>query len=178
MKKVILIYGLIAGAVVGGMMLITMPLYKSGTLNFDNGEYLGYSTMIIALSMVFFGVKSYRDNHSNGVISFGKGFQVGILITLVACTIYALSWEVSYRSIGNEFVAKYTEHYLAELKAKGASDADLAAAKEQQEAFAEMYKNPIVRFTFTALVEMFPVGLIISLVSAGILRKKEILPAT
>lgn len=177
MKKIILIYGLIAGAIVGGMMMITMPLYQNGTLNFDNGELLGYSTMIIALSMVFFGVKSYRDNYANGKISFGKGFQVGILITLVACTIYALSWEVSYSSIGDEFMAKYTEHYLAELKEKGASDADLAAAKTQNEAFAEMYKNPLVRFAFTALVEMFPVGLIISLISAGILRKREVLPS-
>ena len=81
MKKIVLIYGLIAGVIVGAMMMITMPLYESGTLKFDNGEWLGYTTMVIALSMVFFGVKSYRDNHLGGSITFGNALKVGLLIT-------------------------------------------------------------------------------------------------
>jgi hypothetical protein len=181
MKKVILIYGLIAGAVVAGMMLITMPMYQNGTLNLDNGELLGYSTMIIALSMVFFGVKSYRDNYSKGSISFGKGFQVGILITLVACLIYALTWEVSYNQIGEDFTKKMKESYETKInekmKSSGATEAEIVAKKKENDKMWEMYKNPLFRFVFTAMVEMFPVGLVISLISAGILRKKEILPA-
>lgn len=178
MKKIILIYGLIASAIVGGMSLITMPMYKNGTLNFENGELLGYSTMVVALTMVFFGIKSYRDNYAKGVISFGKGFKVGILITLVACTIYALSWEVSYNSIGEEFMQKSEENYFAKMKENGATEVEMAEAKKEYENFGEIYKNPFFRFVFTALVEMFPVGLVITLVSAGLLRKKEFLPAT
>lgn len=177
MKKVILIYGLIAGSIVAAMMFITMPMYQSGALNLDNGEWVGYTTMVVALSMVFFGIKSYRDNHSNGSISFGKGFKVGILITLIACIMYGLAWEVSYSQIGDDFMKKMNEKYYADMKAEGASEKELEEAKKQWDSFSEMYKNPLFRFGFTVFVEIFPVGLVITLMSAGILRKKEFLPA-
>lgn len=177
MKKVILIYGLIAGTIVAAMMFITMPMYEAGTLNLDNGELVGYTTMVIALSMVFVGIKSYRDNYANGSISFGKGFQVGILITLIACVMYGLAWEVSYSNIGDGFMKKMNEKYYADMKAEGATDQELEEAKKQWESFGEMYKNPLFRFVFTVFVEIFPVGLVITLISAGILRRKEILPA-
>jgi hypothetical protein len=179
MKKVILIYGLIAGSIVAAMMFITMPMYNSGTLNLDNGELVGYTTMIIALTMVFFGIKSYRDNYSKGVISFGKGFKVGILITLVACAMYGLAWEVTYSRIGEEFQTKMTEKYMADMKAKGSTDKEIQEAKVQWASFNELYKNFFFRFGFTALVEMFiPVGLPITLLSAAILRRKDFLPST
>lgn len=179
MKKVILIYGLIAGTIVAAMMFITMPMYNNGTLNLDNGEVVGYTTMVIALSMVFFGIKSYRDNYSKGIISFGKGFKVGILITLIAATFYGLAWEITYHRIGEEFQKKMTEKYIEEMKARGATDQELQAAKEQWASFNAMYQNFFFRFAFTAFVEMLiPVGLPITLLSAAILRKKEFLPAT
>ena len=177
MKKVILIYGLIAGSIVAAMMFITMPMYQSGTLNMDNGELVGYTTMVIALALVFFGIKSYRDNHANGSISFGKGFLVGILITLIACAMYGLAWEITYSKIGSEFTKKMTEKYYDDMKAKGASEAELEKAKKEWESFGEMYKNPVFRFVFTMFVEMFPIGLVITLISAAVLRKKENLPA-
>ena len=177
MKRIVLIYGLIAGAIVGAMMLITMPMYKSGTLNFDNGELVGYSTMVIALSLVFLGIKSFRDNNGNGVISFGKAIQVGLLITLVASVMYALSWEVSYSQMGEEFIQKMTEHSFEKMKAEGATEAELAEKKEEWADFAEMYKNPIIRFGFS-IMEISWVGVLITLVSAGLLRKKEFLPAS
>ncbi len=176
MKKVILIYGLIAGTIVAAMMLITMPMYNSGTLNLDNGELVGYTTMVIALSMVFFGIKSYRDNHAKGTISFGTGFKVGILITLIASVMYGLTWEISYNRIGDDFTKKMTEHYFDEIKKEGATDEELQKAKEQWAGYSEMYKNPIIRFGMT-LMEIFPVGLIITLISAALLRRKYFLPA-
>jgi len=177
MKKVILIYGLIAGSIVAAMMFITMPMYNNGTLDLDNGELVGYTTMVIALSMVFFGIKSYRDNYANGSISFGKGFKVGILITVIACGMYGLAWEVSYSQIGDDFMKKMNEKYFTEMKAGGATEQELEAAKKEWENFGEMYKNPVFRFVFTVFVEIFPVGLAITLISAGVLRKKEFLPA-
>lgn len=178
MKKIILIYGLIAGSIVAAMMLITMPMYNRGTLNMDNGELVGYTTMVIALSMVFFGIKSYRDNYANGSISFGKGFKVGILITLIASAMYGLAWEISYSKIGEEFTKKMTEKYYEDMKAEGATEAELQKAKEEWESFSEMYKNPIIRFGFTVFVEIFPVGLVITLVSAAVLKRKDFLPSS
>jgi hypothetical protein len=178
MKKIIITYGLIAGTIVAGMMLITMPMYNSGALKIENGELLGYSTMVIALSVIFLGVKSYRDKHSNGVISFGKGLKIGLLITLIAGLMYGLAWEYIYPQVGDEFMQKYTELKIAEMKADGATEAKITEWKQESAQMVELYKNFFFRFTFTVIVEIFPVGVIISLISAALLRRKEFLPAT
>jgi hypothetical protein len=177
MKKTILVYGLIAGAVVGAMLLITMPLYENGTLHFENGEWLGYTTMVIALSLVFFGIKSFRDNHSGGSISFWRGLKIGLLITLVASLIYALSWEVSYNTMKGDFLKQMSEKSIEKMKKEGASEASLQETKKQMDDFGVMYRNPVFRFAIT-IMEIAPVGIVISLLSAGLLRRKEFLPTT
>jgi hypothetical protein len=177
MKKVVIIYGLIAGLIVGSLMLLTMPLWKSGVLNFDNGELVGYTTMVIALSMVFFGIKSYRDDNCGGTVTFWNAFKVGILITLIASVMYGFAWEISYANMGDEFVSKMTDHYFDQLKSKGATEQELHRAKDDWASFSEMYKNPLIRFGVT-LTEIFPVGLVIALLSAGLLRNKNFLPST
>src|SRR5690242_15701128 len=101
MKKIITTYGLIAGVLLGIFMWISMPLLRNGAVDFSNGMWMGYAGMVIALSLVFFGVKSYRDNYLNGAISFGQAFKVGILISLVASVMYCISWEVMYNTIFN-----------------------------------------------------------------------------
>lgn len=175
MKRIILVYGLIAGAIIGGMLLITMPLYTSGTLNFDNGELLGYSTMTIAFALIFFGVKSYRDKELNGAISFGKALQVGLLITLIASIVYALCWEIAYSQYGETFTNEMVNHYMEEKKSEGASEAELAKAKADFENFSQMYKNPVIRFCLT-LLEPSPVGIVVTLITAALVRRKEFLP--
>jgi Protein of unknown function (DUF4199) len=174
MKKVILIYGLIAGSIVAVMMFITMPMYTSGNLNPDNGELVGYTTMIVALSLIFFGIKSYRDNYLKGVITFWKAAQVGILIALIAALMYGLAWEVTYSQIGEEFTKGMTDKHFEKLKAEGATEVEMVKAKEEWKSFEEYYKNPAIRFAMT-LMEILPVGIIITLISAGLLRKKEFL---
>ena len=177
MKKIVLVYGAISGLIVGAMLIITMPLYESGTLKFDNGQLLGYTTMVIALSLIFFAVKSYRDQHLKGVITFGQAFKVGILVSLVASIIYALIWEISYNTMKGDFMGKMNEHSMMKMKERGASEKEIADAKADMDEFAELYKNPLVRFPITVL-EIAPVGLIVSLLCAALLRRKEFLPAT
>jgi hypothetical protein len=174
MKKLIIIYGIIGGAIVSAMMLITMPMYKSGTFNFDNGEITGYTTMVM---VIFFAVKSYRDKQSNGTITFWKGVQIGMLITLIAGVMYAFTWEYLFADMGDEFMGMMTEAHMTELKDGGASDADIQKAREEMASNMEYYKNPFIRFPIT-IVEILPVGIIISLISAALLRRKEFLPAT
>lgn len=173
MKKIVLVYGLIAGAFVGAMLMITMPLYEREVLDEGHGELLGYATMVIALALVFFGIKSYRDHHQQGKITFGKGLQIGLLITLVASLVYASAWEISYRSMPDSQIQKMSETYFDKLKERGATAEELETAKVQFEAYQS---NVLMRFLITAFVEMFPVGVLISLLSAGLLRKKEFLP--
>jgi hypothetical protein len=176
MRKIILIFGIIAGIIAGAMLMISMPLHAKGIINFENGMWVGYTTMVIALSMVFFGVKSYRDNKLQGVISFWKAFRVGMLIALTAAVIYALSWEVTYNTMSFDYMEKWTEYSINKMREAGASEAAMAAEKASLDTMSEYYKNPLIRFVLT-LGEILPVGLVISLLSAALLRKKEFLPA-
>lgn len=176
MKKIITTYGLIAGVLLTIFMWATMPLLRNGAIDHSNGAWLGYSGMVIALSLVFFGIKSYRDNQLEGVITFGQAFKVGILISLVASVMYCLSWEVLYDTIFSDFGEVYTKHMVEGMQKSGASESEMKAFSEEMAKNFEMYKNPIIRFGMT-MMEILPVGVIITLISAGLLRKKEVLPA-
>lgn len=175
MKKIIWTYGLIAGAIVAALLFASMPLWENGTLTFDNGEVVGYTTMIISLSLVFFGVKTCRDHHFNGTISFWQAVKVGILITAIAAVMYALAWEICYQTVASDFTEKMSEHYLEKMKSATNDQAAVEAAVEQMQSFKEWYKNPVLRFGIT-IMEILPVGIVITLLSAALLRKKEVLP--
>jgi hypothetical protein len=174
MNKIIWVNGTIAGVIMGGMFFLTAPLWENGTINFDNGMWIGYTTMVVALSVVFFGVKSYRDQHANGVITFGRAFKVGILITLIASIIYALSWEVAYNTVSKGFTEEMKKYYVEQAKSNSTNEQDLKASVAGVERNFEWYKNPFIRFAMT-LMEVLPVGLVVTLVTAGLLRKKEFL---
>lgn len=176
MKKIILINGLIAGALVSLMLLITQYIFRANDTTLDYGMLIGFSTMIISLSLIFVAVKTYRDRHQNGVITFGKAFQIGILIAVIASLMYATTWEIYFNTAGSDFVAWYTKAQMDKLVQEGASEAELTEMKTSLDSMATIYQNPLMRFSMT-LMEIFPVGLIITLLSAGLLRKKEILPA-
>lgn len=181
MRKIVLVYGLIAGIIVSAMWFITAPLWDKGIITFDNGMFVGYATMVVALSLVFFGVKSYRDNQQNGKITFGRAFKVGILITLIASVIYALSWEVAIRTVSKGFSEEIQKHYAENIKQdakeSGKSEAEVQAELDGMKKQFELYENPVIRFGFT-IVEILPVGLIITTLTALLLRRKEFLPPT
>lgn len=175
MTKIVLIFGLISGVIAGLLMWLLMGFVNTGAINFDNGMIWGYATMIIALSMVFFGIKSYRDNNG-GRITFLKGLQVGILISLISAVCYAASWELYYPKVGDEFMQKYTTYYLEKMKSEGSSDAEIEKARVEGEQFMAMYKNVLVRFPMS-MMEILPVGIIVTLISATLLRKRDVLAA-
>lgn len=175
MKKIVLTFGLISGAIAAALMWLLVTFVKNDGIDFDNAMIWGYATMVIALSLVFFGIKSYRDNNG-GRITFLKGLQVGILISLLSAVCYAATWEVYYPTVGAEFMQKYTTYYLDKMRKDGASDAEVEKARVEGERFMELYRNFFVRFAMT-LMEILPVGVIVTLVSAALLRKRDILPA-
>lgn len=178
MRKIVLVYGTIAGIILGAMLFVTAPLFKSGVLDHNNGMYVGYATMVVSLSLVFFGVKSYRDNQQNGTITFGRAFQVGIFITLLASVLYALSWEVAYRTVSKGFTEDISKHYEEEIKKNAKNETELLEELESNRKLMDLYdRNPIVRFGFT-LIEVLPVGILITLLSAALLRRKSFLPPT
>ena len=176
MTKIVLIFGLISGAISAALMWILMSFVKRGSIDFDSGILWGYATMIIALSLVFFGIKSYRDNNG-GTITFLKGLQVGILISIVCALCYAASYEV-YHWTGRdqEFMQKYSAHELEKMKASGASEAEVEKARVDSEKFMELYQNFFARFAMV-LFEILPVGIIVTIISAALLRRREVLPS-
>ena len=172
MRKIVLTFGLIAGAILSGMMLLTIPFMEQ--IGFDKGEVLGYTTMVLAFLMVYFGVKSYRDNVAWGEVSFGRAFKVGLLITLVASACYVATWQLIYYNVAPDFGDKYAAYAVEKARESGASEAEIAETTRKTAEFAEMYKNPVVNIAIT-LLEPLPVGLLVTLVAAwGLSRKKRV----
>ncbi|HEY4640850.1 MAG TPA: DUF4199 domain-containing protein [Thermoanaerobaculia bacterium] len=170
MTRIVLTFGLIAGGILALFMAAPMPLYMNGTLNFDHSLVSGYTMMLLALILVVVGIRSYRDNVGGGSITFGKALQVGLLITLVASAVYVGAWEIIYWRFIPDFGEKYAAHMLAKAQASGATAAAIAKKRAELAHFAEIYKNPLINVGMT-FMEIFPVGLIVTLVSAGFLRK-------
>jgi hypothetical protein len=177
MQRIVLTFGLIAGAILAGMMFLTVPFMD--TIGFDRGEVIGYTSMLVAFLLIFFGVKSFRDNVAGGTITFGRAFAVGGLIALVASACYVAAWQVVYYKLAPDFVPKYQAHVMEKARADGATEAELAQRKADMERFGELYENPLVNIGITFL-EPLPVALVVALVSAGVLsrRRREALLAT
>ena len=167
MKRTVLTYGIIGGIIVAAMMWITLG---SGEHDFDNGMWIGYTTMVIALSTIFFAVKTHRDKHLGGSIGFGKAFLMGLYITLIASTMYVASWMVLSATSKQDFMTQYYEHEKVQLEKSDLSQEQVEAKLQEMRDFQEMYKNPAVKIGFT-YVEILPVGLLISLLCAVILRR-------
>lgn len=170
MRKIILTFGLIAGAIMSVMMVITMTAF--GHIDFDKGEVIGYTSMVVAFLMVFFGVKSYRDNVAGGNIDFGRAFFVGLAITVVASVCYVATWEIIYHNVWPDFPEQYAAHQIERARANGATEAALAIQQQKLADFNKLYKNPFINAAMTFL-EPLPVGLIFTLVTAGVLRRRK-----
>lgn len=169
MRKTILTFGLISGAITSLMMAITVPFAHK--ISNSQGLILGYTTMVLSFLLVFFGIRSYRDNAGSGQITFAKAFAVGICITLFSCIFYVVTWEIIYFNFMPDFMDQYGAHVVERLRASGASAAAVQAKIVEMNKFKEQYKNPFFNAAMT-FIEPFPVGLLITLISAGLLRKK------
>jgi hypothetical protein len=169
MKKTILTFGLISGTISSLMMIVTVPF--ADRIGFDRGELVGYTTIVLSFLLVFFGIRSYRDDAGQGQITFTKAFTVGICITLISCVCYVVTWEILYYRFLPDFMDKYGAYMVQKVKASGASPAAVQAQIEQLKKYKEMYRNPLINAAMT-FIEPFPIGLLITLISAAVLRKK------
>ena len=173
MMRYALVYGGIAGAIVIGVLVagLAFDLHSHAT-----SEWFGYLVMLVALSLIFVGVKRYRDVECGGVIRFGRAFGLGLGIAAVAALVYVIVWEIYLAASGVDFMAQYTGIVVDKLRSQGASPAQIEAKMSEMRQMAEMYRNPLLRIPIT-FVEIFPVGLLVALVSAALLRNPKLLPA-
>ena len=172
MRKIVLTYGLIAGGILAGLMSITLPFHEQLGVGMEAGMVIGYTTMLLAFLMVYFGVRNYRDNVAGGTISFGRAFGIGMLIAFIGATCYVAAWHVIYQNFMPDYMDKYAATALAKSRAEGKPEAEIAKEQQEMAEFAESYKNPLVRTAWTYL-EPLPVALLVSLVSAGVLSRKR-----
>ena len=169
MKKTVMTFGLISGALSSLLMVATVPFENK--IGFDRAEVVGYTAIVLSFLLVFFGIRSYRDHDGGGEITFTKGFGVGITITLITCLFYVVTWEILYFNFMHDFMDKYGAYLIAKLKAAGATQAAIQAQVQQLKNYKAMYDNPLYNAAIT-FIEPFPVGLVITLLSAAVLRKK------
>ena len=170
MKKVVLTYGLIGGAILAGTMLASMPFHDA--IGNEGGMLLGYTSMVLAFLLIYFGVRSYRDNLAGGRIGFLKALGVGALIALVASTCYVATWEAMYFGAKSDYIEQYQARELERARKSGESEAKIAAKSAEMKKFAEMYRNPLFNTAITYM-EPLPVALVIALVSAGMLSRRR-----
>lgn len=171
MKKVVIVNGVIGGLIVS-VLMVCSTLYFINKGDFDNGMIYGYASMLLAFSFVFVGIKTYRDKYNDGLISLGKAFTTGLLITLIAATFYVLIWQIGYHLVFPDFTDRYTAAMLAKAEASGASAAEIAKQTTEMAELNEMYKNPLFNILFTYL-EIVPVGLVVTLICALLLKRNK-----
>jgi len=168
MKKTIVLFGLASGTVSSAMMLATLPFHDR--IGFDHGELIGYTTIVLSFLVVFFGVRSYREQQPGGTLTFGRAFVVGLLITLISCACYVATWEVIYYKLAPGFADKYAAYAVERVKKSGASQEKIDAMRREMAQFKVMYDKPLNKAAITFL-EPFPIGLLVAVISAGVLRR-------
>lgn len=173
MQKTIIRFGLLSGAVSSVLLILVTSIGRAiGLQTFaDYGVWFGFTTIILSLTLVYFGIRSYRDQHSQGRISFGKAFQIGILVTVISCVCYSVTWVIFYFNFFPTFMDDFGAYHLQKMKESGESAAAIAKQAAELRKVNEQYQNPFYNFAIT-FMEPFPVGLLMTFVSALVLKKK------
>jgi prepilin signal peptidase PulO-like enzyme (type II secretory pathway) len=168
-KKTVITFGLISGVISSALMVCFIPFYHQ--IGNNRALILGYTSIVLSFLLVYFGIRSYRDNVADGQVSFAKAFGVGICITLISCVFYVATWEVLERTVFPDFMDQYAATIVAKTQASGASAQVVQAKIDEMQRMKVMYANPFYNVLYK-FIEPFPVGLVITLISAAVLRRK------
>jgi hypothetical protein len=173
MKKIVLTFGLIAGLIIsvlmGGSMLFANKFSSGHSMG---NMLLGYTMMVASFLLIYFGIRSYRDNTLAGQISFGRAFACGILIALITCVCYVAMWEILYFKFMPHVMDSYFAAQIHKVQSSGLDPATTASRVAAIQRSQQSYQNPLINMAYT-FMEPLPVGLIITLVSAAILRRRD-----
>lgn len=165
MKKILIRYGAISAILISGLMMLSVAFAAESYI-------VGYTGMIISFMVIFFAVRAYYNDNPEIKITFLKSLSIGLLITLIASVVYVIVWLILYNTVFTDFWDKYGVHELDKLRKSGASSATILKQAETIKEYKEMYKNPLINAAFT-FIEPLPVGILISLISAAVIRKRK-----
>lgn len=169
MKRIVWTFGLISGAIMAAFMIATLPFVNAFG---DHSLLVGYTGIVAGFLLVYFGVRSYRDNVLRGTIGFGRAFAVGLLIATIGSICYVATWEILYYKFLPDFYSRYAQSAVDQARKSGESEAEIEKTRAAMEEMTKSAQNPLW-VAATTFIEPFPVGLVIALVSAGILRRKR-----
>lgn len=174
MKKTVLTFGLISGAVASALLVATSALI--GSAAYRTTDLLGYTSIVLSGLFVFFGIRSYREGAGGGRLSFGRGLVVGLLIALVSSLCYVAVFEVLYFEVMPDYGDRFTACMVERARESGASPAKLEETSQQAQHFKRLYDRPLTNAALS-FVEVFPVGLVLAALSAAILRRRRVAAA-
>lgn len=169
MKETVLKYGTISGLIMVALLFTSIPLAPK--LGFNTVGMLLFVGKMAAFIPIFFGIRSFRNTVGGGVLTFWKGFNIGILIVVLACVLYALSWVILYYWAAPDFPEKYFQDFIAQLKLHGALAKDIADAQKQFDDSQKVLTNPLINGAY-AFTDPLEFGIILTLIFTAILRKK------
>lgn len=170
MRRNVIICGLIAGTILAVFMAVSATMCYNND-NYEGSMVLGYSAMVLAFSLIFVAVKNFRDKVNGGTVTFGQAFKIGLYITLIASSVYVAVWLVDFYVFIPDFMEKYTAHVMKVAREDGLPQAELQQKAAEMTGYREMYKNPLFVILFT-YAEVLPIGLVVSVICAFILKKK------
>ncbi len=172
----IVTFGVVAGLIVAVPMFVMLALMRLDPAAMASSQALGYALMLAAFSLIVVAVKRHRDRAPGGAIKFWPAFGLGLAISAVASVVYVIGWEITLAVSGMDFIGAYTEASLQTARAKGASEAEIARLSADMAAFSAQYANPLFRLPIT-FIEIFPIGAVVSLIAALVLRNPRVWPA-
>jgi hypothetical protein len=169
MKKTVLVFGLLSAAVSIAILAATIPTIYAH--RFEASDVLGYSAIVLSALFVFFGIRSYRQGTGAGRISFGRALAVGVLISLVSCVLYAAAFQLMYFRLAPQFGEKFAACMVDRAREKGAADREIVETAKKARTLKDLYDQPLTNALLT-FGTSFPVGLVVTAISAAILRKR------
>jgi len=169
MKKTVLVFGLISGAIAAAVLVAMIPFLD--TAGYRQLEVVGYSALVLSALMVFFGIRSYRENVGGGRLSFGRGLAVGTLIALVSSLCYITAFELANFVFVPDLGDRYAACMIRHAREKGATEETMRETEQQAEMFKKMWSHPL-GLAAVSFAESFPIGFAVSLISAGLLRRR------
>ena len=167
MKKIIIVCGLISGIILCIFMVASLAILDQ---NYESGMIYGYAAMILAFSLIYVGIRNFRDKYKEGLITFGKAFKIGLYITLIGSTMYVITWLIEYYFFIPDYMDKYADHMMKNINMNAMSRLQIDDQLKSITSMKEMYKNPLFVILLT-YAEVLPVGLAISVISALMLKK-------
>lgn len=170
MNRIIRVYGLISGGIAAVLMVLAMCFHEQ--IGFDKGMFVGYTGMIISLSMIFFAIQSYKKNTDRQTLSFKESFKIGIGITIISAACYSIAWMIFSHFYMSDYMQQYVNYELDKMRKAGASAAQINEYLDSANKMEHMYKNPAMRFLMVML-EPLPVGLLMTLIASFISMYKH-----